>query len=267
VEHVDYDAIAPVYDRRYERTLPGAGGAPENDFTDIERALVTFVGDHPACRVLEVGCGTGHWLGRLAHHGIADLTGLDRSARMLAIARSKVADADLREGDAGDLPWPDGSFDRVICVHALHHFPDKPAFIAEARRVLRSGGGIFTVGLDPHVGSDRWVVYDFFDGTLEADRRRYPPTGTIRAWLTAAGLTRATTSAAMCTSARMAARIALDSGYLDKHATSQLTLLPDGAYRDGIARIMARVNEAEARGEIFELRADLRQYATVAWIP
>jgi ubiquinone/menaquinone biosynthesis C-methylase UbiE len=257
MERVDYDAIAHDYDLRYER----------EDYADVENALVTFVGDDPTCRVLEVGCGTGHWLARLAHQGATNLAGLDRSAQMLAIARSKVADADLREGDASDLPWRDASVDRVICVHALHHFADKPAFIAEARRVLGPGGGIFTVGLDPHVGADRWIVYDVFDGTLEADRRRYPPTATIRAWLTAAGFVGATTSVAMRHSVRMAAGTALDSGYLDRHATSQLTLLSEEAYRDGIARVMARVHDAEAQGETFEVRADLRVYATVAWIP
>jgi len=55
----------------------------------------------------------------------------------------------------------------VYSINALHHFDDRSAHFAEARRVLRPGGGILTIGLDPHTGKDRWFIYDFlFPGTL-----------------------------------------------------------------------------------------------------
>jgi ubiquinone/menaquinone biosynthesis C-methylase UbiE len=40
----------------------------------------------------------------------------------------------------------DASFDRLFCVNALHHFRDKRAFVVEARRVLRRGGRMMTIG-------------------------------------------------------------------------------------------------------------------------
>lgn len=253
-QHVDYDAIAGDYDRRYER----------NDYAGVEQALREFVGDHDA-RVLDVGCGTGHWLARLADLGFTNLTGIDQSLHMLARAQARTSGCDLRHGRAEHLPWPDATFDRLYCVNALHHFDDRSGFITQARRVLRTGGGLANIGMDAHVGSDRWTVYDCFDGTLEADKRRYPPTTDIRSWMTAAGFERASTFVAMHMTTRMPARDALDCGYLDHSATSQLTLLSTQAYEDGITRIWQHIWDSEDRGETFYVYADLNLYATVAW--
>lgn len=256
MEHVDYDAIAHDYDRRYER----------EEHAGIARTLQKFVGDHSGHRVLEVGCGTGYWLARLSELGFAGLAGVDPSLHMLARAQARTSGCDLRHGRAEHLPWQDASFDRVYCINALHHFEDKPRFIAEARRVLQAAGGLLSIGLDPHIGSDRWTVYDCFDGTLETDRRRYPPTTHIRSWMAATGFERASTFVAMHTAVRIPARDALDSGYLDRAATSQLTLLPTHVYEDGIARIWQRIWDAEDRGDTFSVHADLTLYATVGWV-
>src|SRR5688572_13954810 len=70
---VDYDHIADTYDRRYQ----------VNDYSGVEAALKAFVGEYSDQRILEVGCGTGHWLRSLDGGGIR-VTGTDTSARMLA---------------------------------------------------------------------------------------------------------------------------------------------------------------------------------------
>ena len=44
-----------------------------------------------------------------------------------------------------------------------------------------------TVALDPHTGTDQWWVYDYFEGTLEIDRQRYPSCDQIREWMSDAG--------------------------------------------------------------------------------
>jgi ubiquinone/menaquinone biosynthesis C-methylase UbiE len=132
---VDYDHIAKTYDRRYR----------ENDYSGIEAALMAFVGEHSDQHILEVGCGTGHWLQSLDGAGIR-LAGADASARMLAHARVQAPRAALVQGAAERLPWKSESFDRVFCINALHHFQDKIAFLTEAMRVLRPGGQLMTVG-------------------------------------------------------------------------------------------------------------------------
>jgi len=142
---VDYDQIATHYDRRYQ----------ENDYSGVEVALIAFVGEHFDQRVLEVGCGTGHWLRSFGASGIR-VAGLDAPAQMLAHAKSQAPGAALVQGSAESLPWTSESFDRIFCISAFHHFLDKVACLTEARRVLRPGGLMMTVGLDPHAGVDQW---------------------------------------------------------------------------------------------------------------
>lgn len=242
--HVDYDAVAPAYDVRYAR----------HAYDGVEDALRAFVGD--AARVLEVGCGTGHWLEVLSAP-TRELAGLDASHEMLAKARARSLDAELVHGRAESLPWADASFDRVVCINALHHFDDAPAFLKEARRVLRAGGGVLCVGLDPHTGLDQWWIYDAFAGSLERDRARYPSAAALRAWMSEAGFTGPTTTVAQHLPARLSVRDAIAAGYLERTFTSQLTLLTDEEHARGRARLEA---DPDAM-----LTADLRLWATSAW--
>ena len=252
---VDYDHIATTYDRRYQY----------NDYSGVEAALIAFVGEHFNHRVLEVGCGTGHWLQVFA--GGTRVTGLDASAKMLAYAKTHVGKAALAQGLAEYLPWARESFDRIFCINAFHHFQDKVAFLTEAIRVLRPGGRIMTVGLDPHTGVDQWYIYEYFDNVLEIDRRRYPPSSEIREWMRAAGFADCVTREIQHMPVRFAARGALGQGRLDKSATSQLSVLTDEEYRQGIDRIREAIASAEARGESLHLSADLRLYATFGAVP
>lgn len=245
-QRVDYDAIAGVYDRRYQ----------QNDFSGIERAVTSFVGTEPGAVVVEVGCGTGRWLRLLRAKGIR-ATGMDASSGMLSRAQSPVVQA-----VAGQLPYASRSIDRVFCVNAFHHFPDKRAFLGEARRVLRPGGRLMVVGLDPHAGIDRWYVYDYFPSALETDRRRYAATGQIREWMQQAGFTDCETREAQHSPTRIDAGTALQEGRLDRNATSQLNLLSEQEYQQGIERIRTGSDLAVAQGTPLELAADLRLYAT-----
>ncbi len=253
---VDYDRVAPSYDDRYGLL----------DFSGVERALVTFAGQPPGLRVLEVGCGTGHWLDILARAG-ARVTGLDRSAEMLRIAAARVPGATLAQGDAGRLPWEDASFDRVVCVNAIHHFPDAAAFVAEARRVLAPGGALQVIGLDPSRGEDRSFVYDAFEGALAADLRRYPTTATVEGWATRAGLCEVRTTLAHRLLLRLPARAALDGGLIGRTLVSQLALLDDATFAAGLARLRRELDEAEARGDELFLENDVGFYATTAKAP
>ena len=84
---------------------------------------------------------------------------------MLARARVAAPGARLVRARAEDLPWRDATFDRIFCVNALHHFSDRDRFFAEARRILRPGGGLLTIGKDPHAERDEWWVYHYFEET------------------------------------------------------------------------------------------------------
>ena len=248
---MDYDAIAGTYDRRYLT----------NDYSGVERAVIAFAGERDL-RVLEVGCGTGHWLGVLERAGVRT-AGLDAALGMLAHARAQAPSTPVVQGVAERQPWASAAFDRVFCVNAFHHFQDKRTFVAEAHRVLRPGGRLMTIGLDPHTGLDRWYIYEYFDSALEDDRRRYPPAADIREWLRHAGFVDCFTREVQHLPVRVPARAALEQGRLEKSATSQFGILTDEQYRQGLDRIRSAIESAEARGETLYLTADLRLYATL----
>ena len=253
---VDYDALAAGYDRRYR----------ENDYSGVERALVAFVGPEISGRVLEVGCGTGHWLRALNRIAIRAI-GLDASGNMLAGARLAAHEAALVQGKAEQLPWTDRRFDRVFCINAFHHFEDKPGFLADARRVIVPGGRIMIVGLDPHIGTDHWYVYEYFEPVLAIDMRRYAASEQIRGWMHALQFSDVRTFEVQHLPARIPAREALEQGRLDKGVTSQLALLSTEEYERGIARVRSALESAEAAGESLYLTADLRLYATCGSVP
>lgn len=103
----------------------------------------------PGARVLDVGCGTGTQLARYVEAGCR-VSGVDASPAMLARARARLGtDADLREGDATELPWPDASFDVVVCSLVLHELPaqTRGAVVREVSRVLAPGGRFVVVEL------------------------------------------------------------------------------------------------------------------------
>ena len=247
----DYDQIAPTFERRYER----------NEYAGVARALRKFIGEELDLRVLEVGCGTGHWLDVL-QTSENHVMGLDYSAGMLSQARRSLPEMTLIRGTAEVLPLPAASVDRVFCVNAIHHFPDKRAFLAEVRRVLRPGGKILSVGLDPHRDLDKWHVYDYFQESLPIDRQRYPSSEVLCEWMSEAGFQNCITYEVDHWVTRLSAREDLEQGRLDKAVTSQLSVLTDEEYERGIQRIRSDMEHAEAQGQTLFLTTDLRMYAT-----
>jgi ubiquinone/menaquinone biosynthesis C-methylase UbiE len=253
--NVNYDAIASAYDWRYLH----------NDYSGVEQALMGFVGRNRDTRVLEVGCGTGHWLGLLKASSF-HVVGLDASIGMLGHAQAQLRGR-LVHGDAEHLPFARESFDRVFCINAIHHFRHKAAFLSEARRVLRPGGRMMTIGLDPHTGMDQWYIYDYFGSALQTDRDRYPAASQIREWMQAVAFTECVTHEVQHLPVRLSARTALAEGRLDKTVSSQLSVLTDEQYTQGMDRIRTSIESAEAQGDSLYLAADLRLYATFAAVP
>lgn len=94
-------------------------------------------------RLLEVGVGAGTDHLRFARAG-ANCSGVDLSEQSLALARRRLTAeglrSDLRVADAEQLPFPDGTFDRVYSWGVIHHTPDTSKAAREILRVLRPGG-------------------------------------------------------------------------------------------------------------------------------
>ncbi|WP_066366796.1 class I SAM-dependent methyltransferase [Herbidospora mongoliensis] len=90
-------------------------------------------------RLLDIACGAGLALELASVRG-ADVAGIDASARLVAVARDRSPDADIRVGDMHDLPWDDASFDVVTSFRGV--WGTTPLALQEIHRVLKSGGRV-----------------------------------------------------------------------------------------------------------------------------
>ena len=160
----------------YERFFVPAIGGP------LAEELVDFAAVGPGERVLDVACGTGV-VARLASQRVGDsgtVAGLDLNPGMLAVARSVTHSGpsiEWHEASADAMPFPDDSFDVVLCQMGLQFMPDRLAALGEMRRVLARDGRlivnlpgptprIFSIleeGVSRHVGMEaaRFVSHVF----------------------------------------------------------------------------------------------------------
>lgn len=245
-QHVDYDQVASTYDERFVSDTPeGVGHA----LLDMAQALSPE-------RVLEVGCGTCHWLAQMCPVA-QELYGLDLSAGMLRQARSRETQLELVRGYAGQLPFGPSAIDLVFCVNAIHHFEEPQEFVSEALRVLRPGGVLVIVGGDPHGRRDSWYVYDYFDGTYEADLERFPGWRTTLGWMAESGFERAEAKEVERILDIKRGREVLADPFLRKNSSSQLAILTDAAYAAGLERIELALAQAEAEGKTTVFQVDL----------
>lgn len=132
-----------------------------NPLIAVEEPLVRELLDaRPAGRALDAACGTGRHAAYLASRG-HEVTGVDSSPQMLAVARGKVAQADFAEGELTALPVPDAAFDLVVCALALPHVPDPAPVFAEFHRVLKPGGHLVVSDvhwMSLYLGGIAWVT-------------------------------------------------------------------------------------------------------------
>jgi ubiquinone/menaquinone biosynthesis C-methylase UbiE len=114
-------------------------------FEPWARRLLDRAAPEPGDRLLDLACGTGVVARTAAPRVRPDgaVTGVDVNPGMLNTARGAAREdtgIEWREADALDLPFPDGSFDVVVCQQGLQFMSDRVAMAREARRVLGAGG-------------------------------------------------------------------------------------------------------------------------------
>jgi SAM-dependent methyltransferase len=126
---MNFQISGDAYDRfmgRYSRELAPLFA----DFSRVEAGQ----------RVLDVGCGSGVLTEELARRVGADhVAGVDPSPLLEACAE-RVPDAELKQGSAESLPWPDDSFDSTLAQLVVHFMDDPAQGAAEMARVTRAGG-------------------------------------------------------------------------------------------------------------------------------
>ncbi|MEV8097163.1 class I SAM-dependent methyltransferase [Kitasatospora sp. NPDC085879] len=130
-------------------------------FRPYARDLAARLMDRGPARVLETAAGTGAVTRELAAvlPATTQIVATDLSGSMieLAAASTNGRPVDFRQADALDLPFPDGSFDAVVCQFGAMFFPDKPRAFAEARRVLRPGG-VLLFNVWDHIAANEFAA-------------------------------------------------------------------------------------------------------------
>jgi len=138
-----FDEIAALYD----------ASLPAHVVEHYVRKRVRYVVEQcpPPARVLDVGCGTGVLASRLLQAGY-EVTGIDPSAGMLEVLRSRAPGVAAVEGSGAALPFDDGEFDLVLSVATFHHIADPDDVrraLMEMVRVARPGGRILVWDHNP----------------------------------------------------------------------------------------------------------------------
>jgi SAM-dependent methyltransferase len=148
--------------RREDKAMGGSAPAPGSsaersgqawsmrarDWSEVEtqqqptyEAAIEAAGIGPGQTVLDAGCGSGAFLRAAADHG-ASVCGLDAARDLLEIARERVPEADLAQGDLQHLPYVDDCFDAVCGFNSFFFADDMVAALREAGRVAKPGAPV-----------------------------------------------------------------------------------------------------------------------------
>jgi SAM-dependent methyltransferase len=146
----------------------------------------------PAKTVLDAACGTGYGTNILAGAGAASVVGIDRAPHVIDFARTQAQHgAEFHVGDLLDIPFPDATFDVVVCFEAIEHVTMPEPALDELRRVLAPTGllAISSPNRDLYVGGNPHHQHEFAPAELEAAlKARFANVRLVRqhSWLTTA---------------------------------------------------------------------------------
>ncbi len=145
--------------------------------------LAEAAGVEGAMRVLDVGCGPGGLTSELAMRvGRERVAAIDPAAQFVAECRNRNPGADVRVGNAEELPWADDEFDATLSCLVIAHVEDAEAMVGEIVRVTRPGGTVASCMWDFEEGGMR-MLHIFWSAIREVDRgyqRREHRAGTGR---------------------------------------------------------------------------------------
>ena len=112
--------------------------------------------NHSSARFLDIGSGKGKFVGKLHSLGFK-IAGVEPARSLLDEACKLYPDAEFANGSATNLPYPDNTFDGVICVEVLEHIPDTDQALREMRRVLKPNGK--TIIIDKNIRSLHYLYF------------------------------------------------------------------------------------------------------------
>jgi len=148
-----------AYEELKERQSVMWGNGPYQRVTetleDIHERVIDTLAPSPGDRWLDLACGTGAIAERAASAG-ADVTGLDLSPALIETAKERAAeqglDIEYMVGDAENLPFEDGSYEKVSSTFGIMFAPDHEAVARELARVTATGGRLALANWTPQGG-------------------------------------------------------------------------------------------------------------------
>ena len=243
MDKINYDNIADVYEYRYQKSY-SPDGIPQKlrDIT-LKNSIHT---------ILEVGCGTGHWLNVFEKD--TTVIGIDPSFMMLAKANKPESLYSLVQGSSNHLPIKENSINFIYCINVIHHFDNPKQFIKDCAKVITQNGVFVNICMNQHSGLDEWFIYEYFEGTLEKDLHRYPYPSDIEKWLLKSGFGQITFQVGERLQNRI---IGQEIFPLPKGYTSQLSLLTDQQYETGIRKIQDYIDLSYSKNVTPEFKVDI----------
>ena len=144
--------IGAAYDARALEYIDLFGTIDQMPETD--RDAITRWRDTTSGRLLDAGCGPGHWSAHLSQDGLRDVVGVDASADFVAAARERFPELSFSRADLASLPLEDDSVGGILAWYSLIHTPPAglPAILKELVRVLAPGGSILIGFFDGEPG-------------------------------------------------------------------------------------------------------------------
>jgi SAM-dependent methyltransferase len=127
--------------------------------------FLELLGAAPSLRLLDVACGLGRLLEAARDYGVS-MHGIDLSSVAVDMARRNVPKAEIIEGNAEHLPYPDGAFDLVTCIASLERVLDRRKALAEIHRVGTQSARYCI--LVRNAGSARWQLRRFLRSRKDA---------------------------------------------------------------------------------------------------
>lgn len=144
-----------------------------NAYTD-RPAMLKLAGDVSGLRVLDLGCGAGHYAEALLRLGAGKVVGVEGSETLLRAAQERLDDRAVLHHHDLEAPLTfldDQSFDLAVMALVYHHLDARGQLLAELRRVLRPGGTLLVSTTHP---TSDWT---YFGGSYFAQERVELPVG------------------------------------------------------------------------------------------
>jgi SAM-dependent methyltransferase len=243
-QRVNYDLIAHLYDE------PGRNYNADPKLAEFLTEKAEKNRSH--FRYLDLGCGTGKQItaNRNEFPGFQAI-GLDLFHGMLLQARKRCAGIDWLQGDNLNPPFASNSFEYITNQFSYHHVQDKSGMIKAVFRILKPGGRFVITNLDPWSMLD-WIVYTYFPESRQRDLADFLPVDQLKALMQETGFCN------IRVRYKHSQREENLNDFLtyasQRHRTSQLMVIPEGAYNEGIAKLRKYVENV---GTDFQVSSEI----------